>query len=174
LCLAGLHVCSATVIPSFSFEDLVAKSDQIVSGTVIRSWTSWGPEHKLIWTRYEISVKDTIKGAKEKTAIVSEPGGALDGLAMRVEAAVPYAIGERVTLFLQRYPSGAKRTVGWAQGKFTLDETGHVHPGSAGGRIQVNLKTRALSATPLAALEGITAADFRHRILAVREGRAAQ
>jgi hypothetical protein len=174
LLFAGFHVCSATVIPSVSFEDLVAKSDQIVSGTVTRSWTSWGPEHKLIWTRYEIRVEDAIKGAKDQTVVVSEPGGSLEGMGMSVEGAVPYAIGEQVTLFLHRYPSGDKRTVGWLQGKFITDTNGLVHPGSAGGRVEVNLKTGAASATPLSALDGIKPTDLRRRILAVSERRKTQ
>jgi hypothetical protein len=147
--LAAWVLCTATVIPPVSFEDLVWKSDQIVTGQVIRSWASWGPEHKLIWTRYEIRVEDTIKGAREQTLVVSEPGGQLDGLGMRVEGAVPYESGEHVTLFLQTYPSGDKRTVGWGQGKFTLDAQGKVHPGISDG-----------------SLKGITSVELRHRIQA--------
>lgn len=112
-------------------------------------------------------MEDAIKGAREKTVIVSEPGGSLEGLGMRVEGAVPYVMGERVTLFLQRYPSGTKRTVGWAQGKFTTDANGRVHPASAGGRVEVNLKTGSFSATPLSALDGLSTADLRRRVFAV-------
>jgi hypothetical protein len=169
LLFAGLHVCSATVIPSLSFEDLIAKSEQVVSGTVTRSWASWGPEHKLIWTSYEIRVGDVIKGAKQSVLIVSEPGGSLDGLGMRVEGAVPYEAGERVTLFLQTYPSGNKRTVGWAQGKFTTDANGRVHPGSPGGRTEINLKTGTASVTSLSALDGISTSELRRRVIAMTQ-----
>jgi hypothetical protein len=69
---------------------------------------------------------------------------------MRVEGAVPYETGERVTLFLKTYPSGDKRTVGWAQGKFTTDGQGQIHPG---------IRDSTLS--------GITAGELRQRILTV-------
>jgi hypothetical protein len=157
-----------------SFEDLVAKSDQIVTGTVGRSWTSWGSEKKLIWTRYEIHVEDVIKGVREKTVIVSEPGGSLEGHGMRVEGAVPYEAGEHVTLFLESYPSGDKRTVGWTQGKFTWDAKGRVHPGSAGGRVELNLNSLRFSATPLAALSGITSEELRRRIMSLSKARGVQ
>jgi hypothetical protein len=172
--LAALHLCSAASIPTLSFEELLAKSDQVVSGTVGRSWTSWGQEHKLIWTRYEIRVEDVIKGTRERTVIVSEPGGSLGGRGMRVEGAVPYETGERVTLFLETYPSGDKRTVGWAQGKFTKDANDRMHPGSAGGRVELNLNALVPSATPLSALNGITSAELRRRIVSVSERRKDQ
>jgi hypothetical protein len=174
LVLAGSRFSSATIVPSMSFEELVASSDQIVSGTVVRAYTSWGPEHRLIWTRYEIRVGDTIKGARQDTVVVSEPGGSLAGQGMRVDGAVPYETGEHVTLFLHRYPSGDERTVGWAQGKFTTDANGRVHPGSAGGRLELNVKAGSPRATPLVQLNGITAGELRRRILTASAGRVWQ
>lgn len=149
-CLTAL--CSATTIKEISFEDLVATSDQIVSGRVTRSWTSWGSEHKFIWTRYEIAVDNVIHGARDATLVVSEPGGVLDGRAMSIESAVRYTIGEHVVLFLHQFPSGDKRTVGWGQGKFTLDDSSQVHA-SAGG--------------PIAALKAISYTELRRRVMAL-------
>lgn len=174
LLVAGLQVCSAAIVPALSFEEIVAKADQVVSGTVGRSWPSWGLEHKLIWTRYEIHVDDVIKGRRERTVIVSEPGGSLGGRGMRVEGAVPYESGERVTLFLETYPGGDKRTVGWAQGKFTRDASGRMHPGSAGGPVELNLRALLSRATPLSALNGITSEELRRRIVSMSKTREVQ
>ena len=129
VCLT-LGVSLATFVPSVSFHELVTKSTQIVTGRVVRSTTSWGSEHKFIWTRYEIDVDNVIKGERQKTVIVSEPGGTLDGRTMSIEGAVAYAPGEHVALFLESFPSGDKRTVGWGQGKFSFDPSGKLRPGS--------------------------------------------
>jgi hypothetical protein len=150
-CFAGL--CTATSVKEVSFEDLVASSDQIVSGRVTRSWTSWGSEHKFIWTRYEVAVDDVMAGPQTSSVVVSEPGGVLDGKAMTVESAVRYAIGENVVLFLHQFPSGDKRTVGWSQGKFTVDGDHRVH--ANGARI--------------AAFNGITYTELRQRVAALSQ-----
>jgi hypothetical protein len=151
-CLSGL--CTATIIKEVSFGELVASSSQIVSGHVTRSWTSWGSEHKFIWTRYEIAVDDVIAGPRGSTVVVSEPGGVLDGQAMSVESAVRFTAGEHVVLFLHQFPSGDKRTVGWSQGKFTVDEGGFVH--ANGARV--------------ASLNGITYSELRRRVAALSRG----
>jgi hypothetical protein len=155
-CIAGL--CTATSVKEVSFEDLVASSDQIVSGRVTRSWTSWGSEHKFIWTRYELAVDDVLAGPRTTSVVVSEPGGVLDGKAMSVESAVRYAIGEHVVLFLHRFPSGDKRTVGWSQGKFGLDQGDRVH----------------VSGARIAALNGIPYTELRRRVAALTQRSAAQ
>jgi hypothetical protein len=155
-CVAGL--CTATIIKEVSFQDLVASSDQIVAGRVTKSWTSWGSEHKFIWTRYEIAVDDVIAGPQSRSVTVSEPGGVLDGKAMSVESAVRYTIGEHVVLFLHQFPSGDKRTVGWSQGKLTLDEGNRVHaPGARTG-----------------SLNGITYTELRDRVIASSRRSAAK
>jgi hypothetical protein len=159
-CFAGL--CTGTIIKEVGFEDLVASSNQIVAGHVTRSWTSWGSDHKFIWTRYEVAVDDVLAGPQNSnassTVVVSEPGGVLDGKAMSVESAVRYTTGEHVVLFLHQFPSGDKRTVGWSQGKFTID---------AGDRVQTN-------GARMASLNGITYTELRQRIAALSQRSAAK
>lgn len=167
--LFSIAICtSATVVPPLSLEELVSKSDQIITGKVIDSSYSWGVDHKFIWTYYEIEVVDTWKGAPEKAVTVSEPGGALDGQAMRVAGAVRYTVGEQVTLFLQRFPSGTKRTVGWAQGKFEVDGSGRVHPSTSVG-FALLIPGTSQSPTALASLDGITTAQLRDQIRAIQK-----
>ncbi len=158
-------VCTATTLKEVSFEDLVASSDQIVSGHVTRTWTSWGSQHKFIWTRYEIAVEDVWRGPKDNTVVVSEPGGVLDGRAMDIESAVRYQVGEHVTLFLHQFPSGDKRTVGWGQGKFTIDGANRVHAAASGGVLP--RRPGVASATPVESLNGISYADLQRRVAAI-------
>jgi hypothetical protein len=139
---------------------------------VVRSWTSWGSEHKFIWTRYEIGVDSIIKGTQERTVILSEPGGILNGLGMHVEGAVAYTPGEQVTVFLRRYPSGDKRTVGWGQGKFAQDAGGRLHPVMGGSVVAIG--PAASASTAISSLDGITSTELRQRILKATQGRKLQ
>jgi hypothetical protein len=165
--------CAATLIKEVTFEDLVASSTQIVSGHVTRSWTSWGSEHKLIWTRYEVAVDDVIAGEPASTVVMSEPGGVLDGQGMRVESAVRYTIGEHVVLFLQQYPGGDKRTVGWSQGKFTVDESNRVHS-SAGAGYLPNHLSGTPNGTRIGSLDGITYRELSQRAVELYQRRVAR
>ena len=153
---------SATVIPRLSFEDVVSQSERIIYGKVARQWCTWGPEHRIIWTRTEIQVDGVLKGAPSGTVTVSEPGGELDGVEMAVAGAVPFVPGERVTLFLKSVATGDLRTVGWTQGKFTTDAAGHVLPEASGGPSIVPLGRS--SGTDIRSLRGITANDLHSRV----------
>jgi hypothetical protein len=158
-----IGVCSATIIPRLSFEDLVAKSDQIVTGHVARQWTSWGPEHRFIWTRTEIAVEGTLKGAGARMVTVSELGGELDGREMVVAGSVSFSPGEHVALFLHKGPTGDLRPMGWTQGKFLVDAKERIHPASGQG---LDLLTPSgFSGTDLRSLEGASLQDLRTRVL---------
>jgi hypothetical protein len=114
--LVAAGVCAAAVVPRFSFEELVDTSERIVQGRVERSWVAWDRSRQFIWTHYEIAVSDMVKGAPSRTVIVSEPGGALDGMTLTVPGAPRYATGEEVVLFLHRTPIGYLRANGYEQG----------------------------------------------------------
>ena len=100
----------AAVAPSLSVQELVDRSEIIVHGRVARSWTAWDGAHKYIWTHHEIEVIDPIRGAGYAPVVVSEPGGALDGIEMRFTGAASYAIGEEAVVFLYRTPIGYFRS----------------------------------------------------------------
>ena len=160
---AAALLCRGTSVPAVSFEELIRKSDRIITGDVVKSTTSWGSEHKYIWTRYEIAVSEVLKGSAGKSVMVSEPGGALDGVQMRVAGAVRYKTGERVTLFLKAYGAD-NRTVGWSQGKFSIDANGRVHPVVLTGAEKVG---GAPASTPLQRLDGIRLSELRERVRAI-------
>ncbi len=156
--LAG--ICGATQVPRLSFEEVVRQANQIITGKVVRSWTAWGPSHEFLWTHYEVQVESVAKGRPAATVTVSEPGGVLDGRGMEVAGAVHYAIGERVVLFLQQTPVGYNRTVGWQQGKYTVDSSGLVH-GPSGDAQLVDLQGPSVNSVRL---DGATLAQLQTRI----------
>ncbi len=166
------------MVPRLSLEQLVAGADQIAIGRVIRSSCSWGTDHKYIWTRYEIAVDETLKGAAEKTITISEPGGELDGEVMLVSDSVVYTPGERIAVFLKRYPSGLKRTEGWAQGRFSIDRNGMVHAPvldapPEGARPEARVPDgSAPKSTPPRTAGAFSVAQFRNRVAAAAQAGA--
>jgi len=119
-------ICGATnalAVPRLTLADMADGSEYIVEATVLRSWTAWDARHRFIWTHYELSVSDWIKApvASDRTLIVSEPGGTVDGVTMLAEDGTPYALGETVVVLAWRTADGFLRAAGNGQGKFTVN-----------------------------------------------------
>ncbi len=125
LLLCPLAFWAADAPPRLSLEQLTEQSDSIVSGRVVRHWAALDSENRFIWTHYEVSVGDTLKGARHATVIISEPGGMLNGIFLQVTGSTRYADGEDIAAFLYRTPIGYMRTTNYGQGRF-------VFPGGVG------------------------------------------
>jgi hypothetical protein len=122
-----LQFAAASDIPRLSFNQMADSSELIVSGTVTRTWADWDPDHKYIWTHYELAVSATHKGIAGQTVDIAEPGGRVNGIGMNISGAAGYAVGEKVLVFLSRMPNGYLRTAGFGQGKYLVDAGGHIH-----------------------------------------------
>ncbi len=112
-------VLFATVVPRYSLRELVESSEVIAEGRVAESWTAWDASHKYIWTHYRVKVTDALKGASADV-VISEPGGTLEGIELKIADAVRYSPGEDIVVFARRMPNGYWRTTGYGQGKFTV------------------------------------------------------
>jgi hypothetical protein len=162
--LAGLlAAASAAVAPRMTAEELVAQSELIVRGHVTRSWPAWDSKHKYIWTHYEVTVAEMLRGPAAPTVTVSEPGGTLDGVNMQSSGTLPFAAEEDAVLFLFRTPIGYWRVVGGPQGKFTVNREGRVYAGGFGVTF-VDPPGGAAPGTSLAAFQGIPVSDFIGRV----------
>jgi hypothetical protein len=160
---------SATTVPAMNFEELVDRSEAVVAGHVTRSWSAWDAGHNYIWTHYEINVAGAAKGRTGATVVVSEPGGVIGNQAMDVAGVVSYAVGENVTVVLERMPNGYLRTAGWGQGKLTVDSMNRVHVTTAANGAEVIASSRQAAGevrTPLRALDGMKVADVTRRVAA--------
>jgi hypothetical protein len=80
LLLVPALLCLAGPLPRLSLEGLVAQSEVIVAGRIVRAWTAMDSENKFLWTHYRIEVRTTLKGAPLPSVVVSEPGGDRDGV----------------------------------------------------------------------------------------------
>jgi hypothetical protein len=173
LLVALLFACnaSATSVASLTFEELTDHSELIVSGQITRSWADWDSEHKFIWTHYELSVSSVQKGAPGATVELSEPGGVVGDRGMAIAGSVQYSPGDQVAVFLERMPNGYLRTTGWGQGKFAVDQTGHLHADASLRGIEVvkadqGGKSNPAAETSLRTLDGITIGELRARVMA--------
>jgi hypothetical protein len=155
----------ATTVPGLTFEQLTDESDLVVAGQVTRSWSGWDSNHKYIWTHYELAVSRAVKGAPGSAVIVSEPGGIVGNQSMSVAGAPAYAVGEKVAIFLKKMPNGYFRTVGWGQGKYTVDQSAHLHGGGLLGAEFVR-PNQLVPGTSLQTLENVTLDEFRARVSA--------
>jgi hypothetical protein len=119
LMLAFLNQAHATTVRRLSFDDLVSKSEIIVSGQVTDSRTYRTSDGKLILTSYTVQVGETIKGKTPPTVTVTTVGGRIGNTILRVSGMPQFQAGENTVLFLER--SGAYTTVvGLNQGKFSV------------------------------------------------------
>ena len=157
--LVLLHYSFASDVPRLSFNQMTDDSELIVSGKVTRTWTDWDPDHKYIWTHYELAVSAVHKGAAGQTVDIAEPGGQLNGMGMAISGAAGYGVGENVLVFLSRMPNGYLRTAGLGQGKYLVDSTGHVH-GSA------SFEAKDSSGSALRSLDGMSVTQVRQLVTA--------
>ena len=118
-------------------------------GEVVRSWAAWDSEHKYIWTHYEVSVAEALRGPYTAAITVSEPGGSLDGVNMQTSGTLPFAVGEDTVLFLYKTPIGYWRAVGGPQNRIHLEQA---------------LPSQPKQNPRAAPLEGISAGDFLARV----------
>ena len=163
-------IANATVVPRLDLQEMVQSSESIVHARVVRHWSAWDSSHRFMWTHYEMEVQDRLKGGPAAT-VISEPGGIVDGMAMKVEGVPEHRDGEEMVVFLHRTPVGYWRCYGLAQGKFTVDQIR-----SGPKRVRANLAAvervepapgrgpRTRNSTQLDHLNGITLADLKARI----------
>jgi len=164
--LFGCALLRATSVPQLSSSQLVEQSDTAITGTVVRTWSEWDAPHKFIWTRSEIQVRSTHKGAPGKTVVVNELGGIAEGKGMQVAGSVRYTPGEQVLVFLKNYPGTGYRTLGWGQGKYTVDSNGILHADQSVHSVEiVDLKTGHLAQSE-PSFDGLSLNEAHRRIAA--------
>lgn len=122
LATAPLH---ATVLQELSFEELVAESQLIFLGTVLRSET--GIENGLVHTRVWFSVDEVIRGEQpEEEFSLRFVGGDSGDLHVEVAGQTIPAPGEHAVWFVRdTYDAMVNPLTGWHQGAFpveTLDD----------------------------------------------------
>jgi hypothetical protein len=168
LAMVGVFACGATMVPRLSLEEMVVRSETIVSGQVTRIWSAWDSQHRFIWTHSEIQVGDVVKGSHSGRIVVSEPGGVVDGFGMQIAGTPGYLPGEQVMVFLERMPNGYLRTTGMGQGKLSLSPDGRVHLTHGGADLAG--RATAPRGTALQSIDATAANEVRRRVAMLVSG----
>jgi hypothetical protein len=110
-------VHAVTMVP-LSIEDLSAKSQLIVHGTVVSKSCQRDPAGR-IYTKVDLRVSEVWKGdwTRDQLCVV-HGGGILGEERVEVSGQVEYQMGEQVVAFLVFNQRGEGVTLGLAQGKF--------------------------------------------------------
>ena len=114
---------TAGTLPKLSLSELVDRSSTVLQGRVTRHWSAWDADHHLIWTHYELRTSEVFRGHNAPSVTISEPGGVIGELGLRVSNSVAFKDGEEVVVFLKSMPNGMMRVSGGPQGKLQVINT---------------------------------------------------
>ncbi|HMQ10081.1 MAG TPA: hypothetical protein PKC21_06435 [Oligoflexia bacterium] len=125
--LALFHVPAAfaTLVQFLDTAQMTQLSKEIYTGKITRTYSSWDPDNKMIYTYVKLNIDQAIKSDKnaaeesKKEVLIRIPGGETNGVQMRVYGVAHFKKGEETLVFL-RHHQGAPTVVGMAQGKYVI------------------------------------------------------
>jgi hypothetical protein len=126
----------------------------VIRGRVVGQASRWTGGGRRIFTSVQVTVGEIWKGAAPAVVRIEVPGGAVGGIAQRVDAAPAFDDGEDVVVFLDRRGDGWQ-VHGLALGKFRV-EGGEARPGLEGLQFapgEIPAGEREVGRMPLAELE---------------------
>ena len=112
----------ATTIRPMSLRELTRSSSTIAVAQATRVWSQWTPDHRLIYTYTEFSVKQALKGSPSSTIVVQQLGGSVGDVKMTVAGVEHWRSGDETVLFLNPNQSGngTYLVTGLLQGDFRV------------------------------------------------------
>lgn len=116
--LFSAHPALGAQASAISVEQLARTSDAVIRGKVLAARAA--RRDGRVFTTYDVRTAVTLRGRSPAVAHVRVPGGVVDGMGERVDAAPSLVVGEELILFLRRAPDGAFVVAELAQGKLTV------------------------------------------------------
>lgn len=127
VCLSVLALALACVVPlsastfmAMSWGELVAQSNAVVEGVVLKTSSSWTASGRLIVTEAQVQVTDVVAGEAPGVVTVRTFGGEVGGYAVEAHGFPKFAQGERVFLFLHDTDEGAVEVTGYRLGQYRV------------------------------------------------------
>jgi hypothetical protein len=111
---------SASLIIELSLDELIALSDQIVTGTIIETKSDWNDDRTNIYTFYKLLINKCLKGNNYDELTIKTPGGKVGEIWQWVEDSASFKTGETVLLFLNNNHDGTFSLTGAVQGKYRI------------------------------------------------------
>lgn len=115
--------------PAVPLADRVQGAAAVVVATptsVAASWRENALGDRLIVSRFQLHVEETLKGAPRKDAALDLEGGTLEGVTLRVSSLPTLVPGERAVFFLDAQADGTFTPHLRGQGILKLDDQGFV------------------------------------------------
>lgn len=111
------------ILAETTLAELAGMADHIVEAKVVGKSSSWNADQSHILTKVLLEIGESYAGSLplQSVATVIVPGGIVEGLAMEVEHAPVFTIGEDVIVFLREINDTDYRVSGWEAGKFTIE-----------------------------------------------------
>jgi hypothetical protein len=124
-CLLATAIHSTT-IARMDLRELAQSTQVIVRARCEGSRTKW--DGGSIWTFYEFTTMETLKGSPPQILQIRLPGGRVGHLETKVDGVPQFRAGEEVVLFAEQIAGGCSIT-SWAQGTFRVhrDAAGEAH-----------------------------------------------
>jgi hypothetical protein len=113
----SLLTVSGTIFRALSGDELTARADLVVHGTV-RSKTCQRDEAGRIFTRIQLDVIEVWKGSPRTELVIFHGGGILGQQKTVVSGQAQFELNEEVVVFAALNPRGQAVSLGLAQGKF--------------------------------------------------------
>ncbi len=124
LTLAG--TLQATMAVKLDLPTLTDKSDLIVIAKVGESRAKWDAGNTGIWTHYDISVSETLKGVHKAEREFVTRGGVVGNRGQHVAGSGTFAEGDEYVLFLWKDDDDRYRLTGMVQGAFAVSDVNGV------------------------------------------------
>ncbi|HKI05168.1 MAG TPA: hypothetical protein VKK31_24525 [Thermoanaerobaculia bacterium] len=125
-CLGVVALVLALVVPAgastfvaLSRQQLVAQSDAVIQGRVLKVSSYWGQGGRVIMTEALIQVEEKIRGNAPTVVKVRTFGGSVGGYNVEAHGFPKFAVNERLVLFLQNANETAEVT-GYQQGQYRI------------------------------------------------------
>ena len=98
-------VCGrATSVVPPSFDELVNESDYIVRAvtkSVVAEWRTMPSGKRMIYSKVELEVRETIAGKPPSPLVLEVIGGVVEGRELAISGAPKFVVGEEAILFVQ-------------------------------------------------------------------------
>ncbi|HEY3570898.1 MAG TPA: hypothetical protein VGP73_23410 [Thermoanaerobaculia bacterium] len=118
LLLAAVPAGASTFV-ALSQHELVAQSDAVVQGRVLKVSSFWSPSGRVIMSEALVQVEEKVRGNAPSVVKVRTFGGTVGGYTVEAHGFPKFAVNERVVLFLQNANDTAEVT-GYQQGQWRI------------------------------------------------------
>jgi hypothetical protein len=117
--LATLPLGASTFV-AMDRAELIANSEAVVQGTVLKVNSFWDPSGRMVMTEALVRVEETILGNAPSIVRVQTFGGNVDGFIVEAAGFPEFKAGQRMVLFLSPEKAGIARVAGYQFGQFHI------------------------------------------------------